>query len=454
MPSLAYTISAFVIALIILIAVHEFGHFWVARKLGVKVLRFSLGFGKPLLSRRDKSGTEYVLSLIPLGGYVKMLDEREVKVPEAQRHLAFNTQPLWKRAAIVMAGPLFNFLFAIVAYWCVYTLGVTSIMPVIGAVTPGSVAAQGGLPINHEIVAIDKQLTPNWTKVNLALFAAIGDEKSVEFTLRDIKSQQVRQTNIDVSDWKVDKKQPRPATSFGIEPYFPSLPTVIATVVPDTPAAKVGLKANDRIIAVDGKRVKDWNSIVRYIRVHPQKKLQLEVKRGSKQFSVVVKPDVVKTRDGRKVPQIGMKSTSVDWPPEFIKTERYSILAAWWPALKHTYSMILLTFVMLGKLLVGKLSLQSISGPVGIAIGAGKTAQIGFTYYLNFLALVSLSLGVLNILPIPVLDGGHLLYFLVEAIQGKPVSEKIETAGLKFGLLLLLGLMILALFNDVSRLIG
>lgn len=454
MNGLIFTLGAFLIALMILITVHEFGHFWVARKLGVKVLRFSIGFGKSIIQYVGKDGTEYRLALFPLGGYVKMLDEREGNVNDSEKHLAFNRQSLAKRSAIVVAGPLFNILFAIVAYWGMYVLGVQSLVAVVGDVAPGSIAAQAGLQSQQVITKVGEQATDNWSQVRLALLRSAGDKAPLSIQTRGLHNALVQQHQLDIANWQLNPKQPRPLKSLGLSIYYPSIPPVIGRVMPGMPGERAGLKVGDRLLKVNDIAMKDWNHFVKYIRVRPKLDHQILVERGNQRLTLAVKPELKTAEDGKTIAFVGIQPKPMPWPKELISIQKYSWLGAIGPALTMLYQMVVLTFVMLGKLVLGKLSLQSLSGPVGIAIGAGQSASVGLNYYLNFLGLVSVSLAVLNILPLPVLDGGHLVYFMIEAVRGKPLSEKAEQFGLKIGVSLLLVLMMVALYNDVTRLIG
>lgn len=454
MQGIAFTLGAFLIALMILVAVHEFGHFWVAKKLGVKVLRFSIGFGKSIFKRTGKDGTEYCLALFPLGGYVKMLDEREAPVAEAELGRAFNRQSLATRSAIVLAGPLFNILFAIVAYWGMYVLGVQSLVAVIGDVAPNSIAAKAGLQSEQVISQVGRQVTRNWADVRLALIAAAGDQKPLLIKTRSLHGDTTQQHALDIANWQLNPKYPNPVNSLGISIYFPSIPAVVGKVMPNMPAEQAGIQPGDRLLKLNGIAMKDWNQFVKYIRVRPKLDHQLLIERGNQRLTIKVKPTVKTLKDGRSIAFIGIQPEPIEWPKALISVEKYSLLGAIVPALFMLYKMVVLSLLMLGKLVLGKLSLQSLSGPVGIAVGAGQSAAVGLNYYLNFLGLVSVSLAVLNLLPLPVLDGGHLVYFLIEAIRGKPLSEQAEQFGLKIGVSLLLILMMIALYNDVIRLIG
>lgn len=451
---IVYSIVGFLLAIAILVTVHEFGHFWVARRLGVKVLRFSIGFGKPLITWHGKDGVEYVIAVFPLGGYVQMLDESEGDVAEEEKHLAFNRKPISTRIAVVVAGPLFNILFAILAYWLMFVLGIRALAPIIGDVAPNSIAAVAGLKSQQEILAIDQNLTPSWRAVNLALMSHLGEKNQITFKVQNINSQKITSKQLNLKQWQVDERTPNVIASLGITPYLPAAPAVIGKILPNHPAHKAGLKAGDKILTADKKAIKDWNSFVTYIRVRPHKQTQITVARQGKNVSITLTPQSIQGKDGKTYGFIGVQSKPVKWPNNLIRTQRYSVLHAWWPAVKTTLHIVKLTFIVLGKMVTGKISFHSISGPIGIAQGAGISASIGLAYYLSFLAIISISLGVLNILPIPMLDGGHLIYYLYELIIGRPVSGKTRLLGFKMGMLMLLCLMVLAFYNDIARLIG
>lgn len=454
MDGIVFTIVAFIIALALLVTVHEYGHFWVARRLGVKVLRFSIGFGKPLLKWRGKQGTEYVIAVFPLGGYVKMLDEQDEEVPESERAFAFNRQSLPIKIAVVCAGPLFNILFAIFVFWMMYIIGITSTIPLLGNITPDSIAANAGLKPHQEIVSIADHKTPTWRKVSLMLLRHVGDKGPLTMTMREPRTDKINPYQLDISQWRINERYPNPLGSLGIEPLIPNIPPVIGKVLPQLPAAKAGLHAGDRIIKVDNRSIKDWNDFVSYIKVRPQRVHAIVVKRGNMTLQFAVKPQVVTDKRGQSNAFIGVQSLPITWPEHMLRKEQYAFWYAWWPAIKQTGAVMSLSFIMLGKLVVGKISLYSMSGPVGIAIGAGRSASIGLVYYLNFLGLISVSLAILNILPIPILDGGHLLFYLIEAVRRRPLSEKIQVIGTKIGLMFLVVLMLIALYNDIIRVIN
>ncbi len=445
------TLLYFLLALLLLVTVHEYGHFQVARWCGVKVLRFSFGFGTVLASWRDKRGTEYAWSLFPLGGYVKMLDESEGEVPENERHLAFNNQVIWKRIAIVLAGPLFNFIFAFVALWLVLVIGMQSLAPMIEAVKPNSIAANAGLTAHEEIIAVNHTKINSWRDFQYALMPLVGSNATIKVTVKSLIDGHQSEISLPLANWRLDDKKPDPLKSLGIEPFIPSIPPIVGEVVADSPAAKAGLQNKDEILRVDDKPFVDWLFLVDYVQARPDTQIILQIKRDGTLKNRIVHTGSLKNK-GKIEGFLGVRSQKVDWPKHWLRMERERPVAALGTALKQTLQLTKTTFVLMGRLVTGKLGLNSISGPVGIAQGAGDSGRGGLVSYLFFLALVSISLGTLNLLPIPMLDGGHLLYYVLEIIRRKPVSDGLKSAGAYVGLLLLFALMFIALTNDIARL--
>jgi regulator of sigma E protease len=445
------TLLYFLLALLLLVIVHEYGHFQVARWFKVKVLRFSFGFG-PILARfHDKKGTEYACSLIPLGGYVKMLDEAEGEVAADEAHLAFNRQSVWVRIAIVLAGPLFNFLFAFCALWFVLILGMYTVAPMIASVTPNGMASQAGLKGQEEIIAINGTKVSSWHEVQYLLMPLIGSNEVLQIQVKSLKDGSLKTLSLPLNHWQLDRKNPDPLYRLGIEPFMPKIPAVIAEVVPNSPAAKAGLLPQDKIISVDGQALGDWMYFAQYIRQRPDTTMRIEIERqGKRQYLVVYSGHVEK--GGKQEGQLGVRSAKVDWPSNWLHLERKGPLEAIPLAFKQTIDLTKTSFILIGRLISGHLGLGSISGPIGIAQGAGDSARGGLVPYVFFLALVSISLGVINLLPIPLLDGGHLLYYIIELLRGKPLSEQAKTLGFYLGMILLLGLMSVALMNDLWRL--
>ena len=449
--SALYMIAGTLIALGVLVTFHEFGHFWVARRCGVKVLRFSVGFGMPLLRWHDKQGTEFVVAAIPLGGYVKMLDEREGEVPVDQLDQSFNRKSVRQRIAIVAAGPIANFLLALVFFWVLAMLGSEQVRPVIGAVESGSIAAKAGLNAGQEIVSIDGEPTSGWAAVNLQLVRRLGESGAIQLLVREQGSSAESPRTLALDNWLKDADEPDPIRSLGIRPWRPALPPVLAELDPKGPAQAAGLKTGDRLLALDGQPLDDWQQVVDTVRTRPDTKIMLRVERDNAQIDV---PVTLAARGESKAPSgyLGAGVKAIDWPPEMIREVSYGPLAAIGEGARRTWTMSILTLDSLKKMLFGELSVKNLSGPITIAKVAGASAQSGVADFLNFLAYLSISLGVLNLLPIPVLDGGHLLFYLIEWVRGRPLSDRVQGWGIQIGISLVVGVMLLALVNDLGRL--
>ncbi len=453
MNSVLVSVISFIVAIGVLITVHEFGHFWVARRLGVKVLKFSVGFGRPLWSRRGKvDGTEYVIAAIPLGGYVKMLDEHEGDVTPEERARAFNRQALWKRSAIVVAGPVANFLFAIVAYWLVFVSGVEGTRPVIGEVEPASIAATSGFLAEDEIVAVAGQATPTWDATTLALLDAAIEGGGTDVEVR--RSGSLRLVRLELGSGTEVLEGKFILEAIGLSPWRPRIAPVIDRVLDGGAADAGGLRGGDRVLSADGEPMEDWGQWVEYVRARPGQRLSITVDRDGARLALTLEPERIE-ENGQPIGRIGAYPRV---PPDLLEgmraEVRYGPLEALGRSLAKTYRMSVLMLKMLGKMLVGQASIENISGPISIAQYAGQSASIGVVPFVLFLAVISISLGIINILPIPLLDGGHLLYYAVELIKGSPLSEAAQILGQKMGIVLLLLLMGLAFYNDLARLIG
>ncbi|WP_460952408.1 sigma E protease regulator RseP [Pseudomonas marginalis] len=449
--SALYMIVGTLVALGVLVTFHEFGHFWVARRCGVKVLRFSVGFGMPLLRWHDRRGTEFVIAAIPLGGYVKMLDEREGEVPADQLDQSFNRKTVRQRIAIVAAGPIANFLLAMVFFWVLAMLGSQQVRPVIGAVESDSIAAKAGLVAGQEIVSIDGEPTTGWGAVNLQLVRRLGESGTVNVVVREQDSTTETPRELALDHWLKGADEPDPIKSLGIRPWRPALPPVLAELDPKGPAQAAGLKTGDRLLALDGQSLGDWQQVVDLVRVRPDTKIVLKVERDGAQIDV---PVTLSVRGEAKAAggYLGAGVKGVDWPPSMVREISFGPLAAIGEGAKRTWTMSVLTLESLKKMLFGELSVKNLSGPITIAKVAGASAQSGVADFLNFLAYLSISLGVLNLLPIPVLDGGHLLFYLVEWARGRPLSDRVQGWGIQIGISLVVGVMLLALVNDLGRL--
>ncbi|HBH6855868.1 TPA: sigma E protease regulator RseP [Citrobacter freundii] len=450
MLSILWNLAAFIVALGVLITVHEFGHFWVARRCGVRVERFSIGFGKALWRRTDKLGTEYVIALIPLGGYVKMLDERAEPVAPELRHYAFNNKTVGQRATIIAAGPIANFLFAIFAYWLVFIIGVPGVRPVVGEITPNSIAAQAQIQPGTELKAVDGIETPDWDAVRLQLVAKIGDEHTT-LSVAQFGSNQRQDKTLDLRQWAFEPDKEDPVSSLGIRPRGPQIEPVLSEVQVNSAASKAGLQAGDRIVKVNGQPLTQWMTFVTLVRDNPDKPLALDIERQGSSLSLTLTPDS-KQVNGKAEGFAGVVPKVIPLPDEYKTVRQYGPFSAVLEASDKTWQLMKLTVSMLGKLITGDVKLNNLSGPISIAQGAGMSAEFGVIYYLMFLALISVNLGIINLFPLPVLDGGHLLFLAIEKLKGGPVSERVQDFSYRIGSILLVLLMGLALFNDFSRL--
>ena len=455
MFDILFNVVAFIVALGVLITFHEYGHYWVARKAGVKVLRFSVGFGKPLWRRvGGVDNTEYVIAAIPLGGYVKMLDEREGDVPPEERQRAFNTQSVYKRIAIVAAGPIANFLLAIATYWLMFLIGISGIVPLVGEIQTDTVAARAGFVEEDRITAVDGKDVQSWDEVRFSVLdSSLGsDEVPVVFTVEERDGLPAQR--IIAEDFSALLKQDGdPLQNLGLTYWLPTFEPVIAQLQPDGPAELAGVEVGDRVLAFDKEPIDDWNDLVRLVQAHPQETIVLTVDRDgvAQDISIVTAERMLQGQRRGLIGAVG-QGPSVESREKMQTTTRYGLVDGLVNAVQRTWEMSSLTLTMLGKLITGQAALSNISGPVTIAQYAGQSAAIGFDHYLNFIAIISISLGILNLLPIPMLDGGHLLYFSIEWIKGSPVSESVQLFGQQLGIVLLGGLMCLAFYNDFWRL--
>ncbi len=445
-------ILAFIIAVSIIVTVHEFGHYWVAKKLGVKVLRFSVGFGKPLFKRlAGMDNTEYVVASIPLGGYVKMLDEREGEVQESEVHRAFNRQPVWKRFAIVSAGPIFNFIFAILAYWLTFIVGVDGVKPTVGEVQAGSIAEQAQITPNQSFVSVEDVSVQTWQQTTIQLLDKALKNGIVHATVQD-KETNKKVVTLDLSDTKQLLSEGNLLEKIGITPWRYQYKPIFGEIKSGV-AKSAGIQPGDRVISVDGKQVETWVELVKYIQAKPDVSIELAVERNAEHLVFNLVPDS-QEQNGKTIGRIGAYPF-VD--EEQLKAHRvmvrYGPMEALAKGVIETWDYSILTLKLLWKLIIGEASLKNISGPITIAEYAGISAAIGFSAFVGALAFISIAIGVLNLLPIPVLDGGHLFYYIIEIIKGSPVSEQFEAMGQRIGIAMLAGLMVLAFYNDIHRLL-
>ncbi|GGF83859.1 sigma E protease regulator RseP [Alteromonas lipolytica] len=441
--------GAFIIALGILVAVHEWGHYYVARLCGVHVRRFSIGFGKPIWSKVDKHGTEFALAAIPLGGYVRMLDERIDEVPPEMASQAFNTQSVGKRMAIIAAGPGVNFVFAAIALYAMFLIGITTIKPVIGEVSADSIAAQSGLSANMEIVAVGSRQTEDWEAVNLELMSYIGQE-AMPVTVASAEDSP-QQRILDISQWNFDPDSESPLQSLGITPFRPKATLTVAYVAENSAASQAGLQQDDKILALDGQTVSAWEDLVAEIKNRPGDEVVIKVNRAGQTYDLsatIGRRDTPEGQDG----YLGVSPFAEAWPQGYVFTHQYGLFDAMGKAVDKTWRLMTISVEMIGKLIGGDVSVKNLSGPIAIAQGAGNSAGYGLVYFLSFLALISVNLGIVNLLPLPMLDGGHLMYFTIEWITGRPVPEEVQEWGFRIGAMLLFTIMSIAIFNDITRL--
>lgn len=450
--TILFTIISFIIALGILITFHEFGHYLVARLCGVKVLRFSIGFGRPLIQKRlGKDQTEWVIAAIPLGGYVKMLDEREGKVkPEDLPH-SFNRQSVGRRFAIVSAGPIANFLLAIFFYWVLFIVGVNGMKPILGPIVPSTPAASAAFEAGETIQKIDSKSMASWQDVRWALLKhAVDQEPRLQIETINDKGE-IAQRNLNLSSISPDELDGDFLGIIGLSSYQPALKPIINQVISGGAAERAGLQVGDEILAIDDVDIYDWQVLVQIIQSSPNQLLNLDVLRDKQILRVAMTPESA-NENGRQIGKVGIVPfiDSSEFEDLFVNVS-YPTGESFFRAIDKTWDTSILTLQMLVKMITGDVSLQNISGPISIADYAGQSAQMGLMSYIGFLALISISLGVLNLLPIPVLDGGHLMYYLIEIVKGKPLSEKAMLIGHQIGMAMLFTLMSFAIYNDIYR---
>jgi regulator of sigma E protease len=447
------SLLAFIVALGLLVAVHEYGHFWVARRLGVKVLRFCLGFGKPIWSRvAGEDQVEYAVAAIPLGGYVKLLDEREGPVAAHERHRSFNAQTPGRRIAILAAGPAFNFMFAVAAYWLMFVTGVTALKPVIGDVAPDSYAARAGVVADDEIVGVDGVETSTLMDAQLGILAGLVEDGRVTLRLRD-PGGAIRDAVLEIDGDR--RRFTEPGELFpglGLSRWHPTVQPRVADVAPDGTAAASGLAPGDLILSAEGQAIATWSEWVEFVRARPDSTVVVVIERDGREQELELAIGSTLTEDGL-IGRIGAGVQLPENPYQPVLTEqRHGPLAAVGQAVERTWSMSVLTVKMIYRMITGDVSPRNISGPINIASAAGMTASAGLAAFLSFLAIVSISLGILNLLPIPLLDGGQIAYQIAEIVKGSPVSEKAQLIGQQVGIALLLLLMSVAFYNDILRL--
>ncbi len=451
MWDLFITVASFVVTIGLLVTVHEFGHFWVARRCGVKVLTFSIGFGKALWRRKDKQGTEYVIASIPLGGYVKMLDAREVEhVPVDLQHQEFTQKSVLQRIAIVSAGPIANFLFAIFAYWLMFMAGITQIRPDIGQITPDSIASKAGLVSDTgKIHSIDATPVESWSDVGLQLLKRIGETGEISLSVESGGA--IENYQLAISDWLSDAEQPNPLSDLGISPKRPSTPAILAGVIEGGAGQKAGLQPGDEIIEAAGEPIQHWMDLVDKIQRSPNIPLPIRIERQNQQLDLILVPQS-HSESGKTIGLAGIQVKQQPLPDGWLVVKRLGPIDALFAGVERTWDVSIAVLDGIKKLILGSLSVKNLSGPITIAKVAGDQAQQGPEAFIGFLAYISIMLGIMNLLPVPVLDGGHLMFYLVEAVRGKPLSDRVQQLSLSLGIAVLLGVMTIAIVNDISRL--
>lgn len=447
-------IFAFIFAIFLLVTVHEFGHFWVARKFGIKVIRFSIGFGKPIWKKIDKNGTEFVIAPIPLGGYVRLLDEREDKnIPPEDLPYAFTRKSLWARFLVIIAGPLTNLILGFLLFWTIFVIGTEDIKPIIGKVIPNSIAAQSGLKAGDQILAVNNQLSPSWQKALILLMHHLGKNEPIQLNVLPTNSSEPQQHTLQLVDWNLRGLTPKPLEALGIFPFAPNELPLIYKVLPNSQAEFAGMKNNDLILSINNQKVSTWEEFVNYVMANPLKVVNVEVLRDKKKVPLTLTVGQKRTLGLNKIGFIGVQAKPIEIPESMRVKINYPFYQAWMPAAKETFDMTAFNFLLFGKMLTGHISLQGLGGPITIFKSANQALSQGIAIYLNFLAILSIMLATINILPIPGLDGGHLLFILIEALRGKPLSLAAQTMVWRLGIVFLIALMLQATINDVLRLL-
>ncbi len=456
LQTFSINILAMLVTLGILVTIHEFGHYWVAKRCGVKIECFSIGFGKSLYSWY-RGETEYRIAVLPLGGYVKMFGEREEDISESEKALAFNHKTLAQKTAIVSAGPLANLILAVVLYWLMFMTGVSGVAPVIGNIEADSSVALVGLQRGDEIISIDGEQTRTWQEVRIALLERLGESGNLDLSFISPGSDLINNTTIRIDRWLIDEAEPNVLGALGITPYRLDIPAVIGELLPEGRAQQAGLVSQDEILEVNQIEVSGWMHWVDIVRKNPEQDLSIRVRRQGQVLDLTLRPELSVDNNGEQTGYIGagvaVPEVMPTLPDDMNRSVRYSALTAVPYAFTETWDNAVFILDSIKKMIVGLISVENLSGPITIAQVAGQTATFGLEYYLSFLAVLSISLGILNLLPVPVLDGGHLLYYLIEAVIRRPVPEKVQAMGMQLGIFLIVSVMFIAFYNDINRLL-
>jgi regulator of sigma E protease len=454
MTNFLYYLAAFAVVLGVLIVVHEYGHYCVARWVGVKVVRFSIGFGRTVWSKRfGKDRTEWAISMVPLGGYVKMLDEHEGVVPANEVHRAFNRQSVWRRMAIVVAGPAANLVLAIIVYWALFWHGIEEPKAILGTPPAASAAAAAGFENGEQVLKVGGEAVQTWQDMRWVLLSHAVEQDVVELEVINPRNE-ISVRRVDVASARADGWEGDVLAKLGFRFYRPKIPPVLGKINAGSAAERGGLRADDEIVRIGEQPVKNWQDVVQAVRGSPGKSLVFEIRRDGRNYLATVMPDTVVEGD-RQIGRIGatVRESRTARKDLMVKV-RYGPVTAFGKAVEETWDKSTFSLVMIGKMITGEVSWRNISGPITIADYAGQSAKLGVDYYLKFLALISISLAVLNLLPIPVLDGGHLLYYVAELIRRKPLSERSMEIGQQIGIALLVILMACSFYNDINRLVS
>jgi len=448
-------ISAFLLAIFPLVLIHEFGHFLVARIFKVKVERFSIGFGKPFYKwKHKKGGTEYVIAPILLGGYVKFLDTRETKVvADSDRHLAFDHKPILERLAIIVAGPVANIIFALFAFWLMLVIGFKLPKPIIGKVLHNSIASRADMRAGEEIIKIDQINTRNWEEIIVAMLARVGDTGNLSVTTQSSPLLPAQKNyQLDLANWQIDSYEPNPLLGFGLVHYEPQILPIISNVTRDSPAAKSGLQINDRIIAIEGQPINNWKDFIELIKKYPEKQIKLSLERNGKVIDLIVTIGSKFGAGWKKIGFLGVNSLRVEWPEKMLRKYQCTMWRACGEAWYKMQLFVDLNSIILTKLFTGKISFHVLGGPIAIFTASGQALGQGFIMFLDFLAVLSLSLALINLLPLPGLDGGYVVLLFIEAIMRRPISMRVQTLLLRLGIIFFIVLILQVTINDLKRL--
>ncbi len=445
-------VISIIVTIMILIGIHELGHFLFAKLFRIKVIRFAIGFGQKLYAWQTKSGTEIRIGIIPLGGYVKMLDEREEQISPEELPHAFNQQAIWKRIIVLLAGPVFNILFALLAYWLMFVIGYYTPPTKIGFVLPNSIAAKAKIPEGATIISIDNMATPDWQHVAMALLMNIGNNDQIKFILKE--NNKMTAYNLALTNWKIDAIHPDPLTSLGIKPYTPPLKPIIAKITENSPAKKCNFKIGDTLLTIDGKKIENFQQFLFYLETHVKNSYQFTSLRNNKTIKFSCEAKIRQQKPGKQIAHFGIFTMQHTWPQNKLIHYQFSPGEALIKSVQSFWQFSKFNFIMLGKLISGKISLRSLGGPLSIIEGVNISITMGFVGFLWILALLSIAVAIINLLPIPGLDGAHILYLIIEKCRGRPLSTALQILLLRLGIIVLVLLMIEATLNDLTRILS